>query len=720
MRLFVERARAVRPDFALTGEDAPAVAALCRRLDGLPLALELAAARTRLLPPAALLVQMESAGRTLALLAGGARDRPARHRTLRAAIAWSYDLLAPAERARFRRLAVFTGGFTLAAAAAVWAAPGARDDGHRAAPPGLAPGTWSPELDALTGLEGLVSKSLVQPAARVPGGGGEARFGMLETLRAFALEQLDAHGEAAAVRDRHAHHMLELAEAAAPQLEGPDQVVWARRLEAERDNLRAALGWWAERGAVEAGLRLANALLWFWFNRGYWTEGGAWLERFLALAESEAATAGDPDGRPGAGAALQRALFGAGFLAAYRENRWGSAAARPPFEASLALARRLGDARTTGWALFGLAGSVFGPGRHAAAAGGFAQSLAYFREVGDHWGIDLALQWLGNAAVWQGETAAARRHYQAELAAARERGNRIGTARALGGLGHVAARTGDHRAARGLLEQSLAIRDEVGDRQATPLIIRLLVESCLVLGDYVAARTWLDRGLAVIHDLFGRGAGPQQALNLRLQADVARLIGDGAHAGARYAAALRMYSELGDAVSVAGCVAGLAAVAAPARPERAARLLGACEALSGPDAVRTFARVEHESLVAAARVALAAHAQARAWMDEGSAMTLERAVAYALEDEPGPAATRSTDEGAAAAGRGCARRAGGLTARQVEVMRLVAQGRTDRQIAAALGLSEETVGRHLSAIFRTLGVASRAAASAAAVRHGLA
>jgi DNA-binding CsgD family transcriptional regulator len=282
----------------------------------------------------------------------------------------------------------------------------------------------------------------------------------------------------------------------------------------------------------------------------------------------------------------------------------------------------------------------------------------------------------------------------------------------------VAARAGDHRAARRLFEQSLAIRDEVGDRQATWFIVRLLVETCLALGDYAAARAWLDRGLEVIHELHGRGPSSKLTVNLRLRADVARLAGDGAHATARYAAALRMYAGVGDAAGVAGCLAGLAAVAAPAGPPRAARLLGACEALSGPDAGGSFYRVEHASLVAAARAALAAHAQAPAWIDEGSAMTLEQAVAYALEDEPAPAATARASEGAAAAHPG--RRADGLTARQAEVLRLVAQGQTDRQIAAALGLSEETVGRHLGGIFRKLGVSSRAAASAVAVRHGLA
>ena len=273
-------------------------------------------------------------------------------------------------------------------------------------------------------------------------------------------------GRRRAARDRHAQHVLELAEAAAPQLEGPDQVAWAQRLEAERDNVRAALGWLAERGAVEPGLRLANALLWFWFNRGYWTEGWVWLERFLALAAVGDAPAGDPgdsDGRFGAGVASQRAraLFGAGFLAAYRENRWGTAArdalrGEPRLGAAAGRCpdRRLGAVRPRR--------ERVRPRPARSPAVRFEQSLACFREAADHWGIDLALQWLGAAAAWQGDHATARRHYQAARAAARERGNRMGIARALLGLGDVAARMGDLREARRLLEQSLAIRDEGG------------------------------------------------------------------------------------------------------------------------------------------------------------------------------------------------------------------------------------------------------------------
>jgi predicted ATPase len=220
VRLFVARARAARPGFVLTGENAAAVAALCRRLDGLPLALELAAARVTLLPPRALYARLADGG--LALLRGGPRDLAERQRTLRGTIAWSYDLLAPDEQALFRRLGVFAGGFTIEAAAAV----AAGDDSG---------------ADVLDRLGALVDASLVDPPAE--DAAGEARYGLLETIREYALEALTASGEAAATAGRHADHFLRLAEAAAPGTRGPDQAAWFERLEAEHANLRAALDW---------------------------------------------------------------------------------------------------------------------------------------------------------------------------------------------------------------------------------------------------------------------------------------------------------------------------------------------------------------------------------------------------------------------------------------------------------------------------------------------
>ncbi|HEY3079985.1 MAG TPA: LuxR C-terminal-related transcriptional regulator [Chloroflexota bacterium] len=253
--LFVERARAVRPDFALDETNGQTVAELCARLDGLPLAIELAAAQSDALPPAALLTRLK---RHLPLPGAGPADGPSRHRTLAAAIGWSYDLLDAPARELFRRMGVFAGGWSPAAAEAVIGQPG---------------------LDALDGLLALVDKGLVRPAGQAI---GRPRFGMLETIRQFALERMDEADELAEVRRRHAQHYLALAERAAPEGRGPPRSAWFDRLEREHDNLRAALRWAAEQGDAETELRLGAALWRFWDARGHVREGIDWLEDALA------------------------------------------------------------------------------------------------------------------------------------------------------------------------------------------------------------------------------------------------------------------------------------------------------------------------------------------------------------------------------------------------------------------------------------------------------
>jgi len=261
--LFAARAGEADPAFALTDANAPAVAALCARLDGLPLALELAAARMRVLTPQALLARLEP---RLPLLTGGPRDAPARHRTLRAAIAWSYDLLAPAERALFARLAVFAGGCSLEAAEAV-GGPGA-------------PAAAAAAVDVLDGLGGLVDGSLLD--REVPPGGGP-RFRMLETVREFAQERLEAGGVAAEAYRRHAAHFLALAEPSEAGLKSAAQGAWLARLERDHDNLRAALGRaLAAADGADVAQRLAGGLAWFWWLRGHYAEGRRWLAAALA------------------------------------------------------------------------------------------------------------------------------------------------------------------------------------------------------------------------------------------------------------------------------------------------------------------------------------------------------------------------------------------------------------------------------------------------------
>ena len=257
IKLFVERARAVQTDFAVTETNAAPIAEICQRLDGLPLAIELAAARVRVLDPASLLGRLEH---RLQFLTGGGRDLPARQQTLRNTIAWSYDLLDSQEKTVFRRLAVFVGGCTLDATESVCGLNG----------------------DTVSVLESLVAKSLVQA---MPAGTGEVRLAMLETIREFGLEQLAWNGEAEEVRRRHAAYYLALAEGAEHELWGPSAGVWLNRLEVEHDNFRTVLEWGLARGDAvgdETALRLTGALAWFWWMRGHFNEGRRWLA--LALA----------------------------------------------------------------------------------------------------------------------------------------------------------------------------------------------------------------------------------------------------------------------------------------------------------------------------------------------------------------------------------------------------------------------------------------------------
>jgi len=386
VQLFVQRAQAVKANFAITGENGPAVAEICERLDGLPLAIELAAARVRLLPPQKMLAQL---GSRFGLLTGGARDLPARHQTLRGAIDWSYDLLDADEKTLFRRLAVFCCSCTLEAAEAVCNGSGG--------------------LDVLNGLGSLVDKSLLEPSDVH----GEPRFGMLETIREYALERLADSGEAEVVRRRHANFFLALAEETEPKLDGAEQVAWLNRLETEHDNLRAALGWALERegacpepaeGAdAELGLRLAAALGQFWFMRGHWTEARRWLERALEKSSETPAPV------------RAKGLWMAGL---WQEN---PERAKPLLQESLALYRQVEDKRGIARALSGL-GHVADDFGQATAL--HEQSLALLQELNDKSGISDVLLSLGVDAWRQGNYGRATRLLEQGLMLARETGNK--------------------------------------------------------------------------------------------------------------------------------------------------------------------------------------------------------------------------------------------------------------------------------------------------------
>ena len=414
--LFVERARAVKHDFALSNENAPAVAAVCARLDGLPLAIELAAARIKLLSPAAMLMRLESC---LNLLTGGARDLPVRQRTLRGTVDWSYGLLNPAEQTLFRRLSVFSGGCTLEAVEAVCDTAG--DLG----------------LDVLDGVASMVDKSLTQ---QVEEAAGETRFVMLSTIREYALERLAASDDVAATRRSHAAYYLVLAEEGA--LEAAAHPEWLDRFEVEHDNFRAALEYLIKTGDADWGLRLGTALFHFWETREYLTEGRSRIARLLALEEAAA--------RP---KLRSRLLFSAAVLAGEQGDY---TSAQRLFDESLETCLELNDKRGVAVALNALAVNARDRGEIATASLLFERCVAIWRDEGDPADVARALSNLANVTKLQGEAARAASLYDECLAIFRKVDDVAGIAWTLNYQGDVAREGNDLTAARSFYEQSLA------------------------------------------------------------------------------------------------------------------------------------------------------------------------------------------------------------------------------------------------------------------------
>ena len=558
VRLFVERAQAVKPDFALTPDTAQSVAQICIRLDGLPLAIELAASRAAVLPVQALLRRLQDgiAGHSLQLLAGGARDLPERQQTLRATIAWSYDLLSQVERALFRRLGVFRRGWSLEAAAALCGD--------------------APPFDALDGLSALVEQSLLV----VEEVDGEARFGMLETIREFALEQLAIVGEAADARDRHLHWCLDLdyAKAASLHLLGPDMLSWLDRLEREHDNLRAALGWALE-GDPDVALQLAGALGLFWLVRGYGVEGRAWLGQVLARTGMPSKSEGDL-GAARAAAKAQALLMIGAIGGAFSDPNSGAA-----LQEGVALARQVGDQRVLAGALSQLALA----GNEAAATEGIELS----RRAG--FTGELAFTLTRRAEIVAGrDLRRAHADLEESMRLARKLGNPLVLATALTTAGFLAAIGGYITEARAWLEESVALFDQIGDKRFANF-----------------ARSELGH-------LLRRQGNDQEAVRL-------------------YHTAIVIWMELGHLAAVAHQLEALALIAASrGKAHRAASLFGAAEVLreTTGSTITDAEREEYGRAVSNAHVQLDEASFSTAWA-AGRAMPLEQAVAEALElDSP--------------------------------------------------------------------------------------
>jgi non-specific serine/threonine protein kinase len=621
--LFLDRTRAALPDFALTERNATAVAEICARLDGIPLALELAAARVAALGVEPLAARLDGRFR---LLTGGHRTALPRQQTLRATVDWSYALLTAAERALFDRLSVFAGGFALSAAEAV----------------GAGGGIEAGAVAAL--LARLVEKSLVQAEA---GADAAERYRLLETLRQYGRERLEAGGGAGAVRARHAAYYTAEAEAAERRLLGPDQLAELARLGRELDNLRAALQWAEEAGAAELGLRLAGALWFFWYQRTSITETRRWLTPLLDRSPS-----------PTAGRA--RALMAAGIMAYLQRDL---ALARAYLEESAAIWRRHGEPWRLAHALNFLGLVVNEQGEAARARALSEESLALFSAAQDRAGMAWAYAHLGHVARDQGDPATAGRLYDRALALAREARERWNIAHALARLGQLAHGRGDWAAARASYEEALAVWRELGSRLGEANVLsQHLGELARATGDLAEARRCHEAGLTLYRVL---GERRRLAKAAGWAAAAAAAQGDAAGARALYRECLAVQRELEDHEGMAAVLDDLAAlVARRGRPGPADRLRAAAAALRGGAATSP----------------------------EDQPPTPEQAVDGAL-----PVTQLAT----------VGERAAPLSEREAEVAALIARGLTNRQIAEKLSVSERTVDRHVSNILDKLGLGSR-------------
>jgi predicted ATPase/class 3 adenylate cyclase len=566
--LFIQRARLVKPDFDVTNQNAPAIAEICYRLDGLPLAIELAAARIRILPPEAMLSRLAS---RLKLLTAGPRDLPERQQTLKSTIQWSYDLLQPGEQMLFRRLSVFSGGATLEAIEAVCNADGAL------------------QLDVLDGVSSLFDKSLIygmrNKADQSIPRSEEPRFGMLETIREFGMELLRSanSAEAAELCRQHALYYLALAEQGATGIHGHQQIWWLDRLEVEHENLQAALSWAIQQGDAETTLDLASALRDFWDFRSYYNEGYKWLTEALALPGAAAHNAR----RAGALIGLIRISF--------FQNDW--AATRAFSDEGVAIFRELelDERRKLGRLLAGHGSVLIFQGEREEGRAAAEEGISVLRQSGDKAALADGLVIRGIGASAYGDLDTAQASFEEGAVLAREVGHMWALAQALNSLGDIARLKQDYARARELYEESLGLYRLLNDRSDIP---------------------------ASLHNL----------------GHVALAQGDIAEAKKLFAEALQLQVSRKNRHGVAECLAGLAGVAGAEKEiERAARLFGAAEAIREDMGALTYAAelADYERNLAAARAQLGGDpAKEAAWdgaWQEGRAMSIEQAIAYALQ-----------------------------------------------------------------------------------------
>jgi predicted ATPase/DNA-binding NarL/FixJ family response regulator len=671
VRLFVERAQAVQPAFGLDDANAPSIIEICRRLDGLPLAIELAAARLRSLPLRALQERME---RRLPLLTGGPRDLPARQQTLRNTIAWSYDLLSPDEQTLFRRLAVFR-GCTLDALQAVCCAPGPANHATSVALEPLA-------LEPLDGATSLVEKSLLRQEEAED---GQPWYVMLETVHEYALERLAASPEADPIHRRHVLHQLTLAEAAEARLTGPDQAAWLARLEREHDNLRAAIRWSVGRGHGQAASRLVLALWWFWATHGHLNEG-----RQLMAGVLDRFRPRDPSHR--LIALRARTLQAAGYLAEFQ-------------------------------------------GDLPAARSQHAEALRLFRGLDDQAGVESVLGALGQVAMLEGDYATARTLIEEARSRAEARDDRIAVSVTLWSLADIVHHQGDFATARTLIEQAVAVKREVAGPREVALHILHLSVLLEAQGDYATARQLCEESLEecrqasdwrVLGFVLARLGGI-----LTVQGD----LGKAREALVESLGILDQLGDLGGLAFVVDGFAVLASCQAqPRRALRLAGAATALRAsIAEPRAQVTAAG--YDARLDAARQTLGEVASADAWQSgrrmaraEAIADALAEEAATAQTDSEVNASSKKRSptrqpvaamapatNGARHHGDRSRRPSGGhdaigpaLSDREREVALCIARGYTNRQIADALVITPGTVANHVKHILDRLGYSNRA------------
>ena len=668
--LFVQRARAVEPGFVLTESNTAAVAEICRHLDGLPLAIELAAAHSNVFGPVTLLERLE---RRLPLLTGGAQDAPHRLQTMRNAIAWSYDLLSDKEQTLFRRLAVFVGGIPLDA-------------------------IGEENLDVLASL---VDKNLVRRLARAE---GELRYGMFETIREFGLEQLAAAGDEVMARDAHATFYVGLAAEAAGWLRRAEQVIWLDRLETEYDNIRAVFTWLRERGMVEQAAALAESLSDFWFIRGHHAEAGRQAEALLALPELTARTTGRAHALKIAASAIHvlgdpdRALL--------------------LYDEALSIFRERGDKAGIAWVLTMMTCPLTHTGQIERAATEGQEGIALYRELCDASKLACALNNRGVLFYGLAEWAQAAALYEESLAISRSLGDRWHVSVPLGNLGRLALDTWPETEesltrASALIAEAMQLHRELGNKQGLPWGFLDLGVLRRRQGDLAQATALFEDGLTVARDT---GDTEIAALLVFELGVTARWQGDQRRAVRLLRESLDLALTHSLAIMKYGSVDQLAYLARErGQVEQAARLLSAADQFLVTSGIKRtgFEQAEHERESTKIRSKLGDATFTTAW-DEGRSLQLDALLAELTEFE-----AAILDESQPFDEHAVSTAPFGLTPREEEVLRLVTAGHSDREIADTLSISTRTASNHVSHILAKLDVTTRTAAVGRAIREGL-